>query len=168
MTLYDFERNGKLAEGDTLLRFEDNTTRLTHRDPDQRPEPQDTGNGEHKDHWSPGGNIFFTGGYAWGTDPDGKRVCLGREATVKEAIANPKMKSKSPMIDAIINQERRSKIGDRGEGPATRSATNIQRRTFEKRNQRSRPTHRPEHRPAYTQRLASRPRISSGETDQPD
>lgn len=36
--------------------------------------------------WSKGGQIFFDAGWAWGTAPNGKTVCMGEEDKVLKAM----------------------------------------------------------------------------------
>lgn len=51
--------------------------------------------------------ISYIDGWGWGIAADGRTICLGREAAVKEALANPKLKSGAPDVDQIIDLERK-------------------------------------------------------------
>ncbi len=50
--------------------------------------------------------IQYLDGYAWGIAVDGQTICLGRGASIREAIANPKLMSFIPEVDGIISLER--------------------------------------------------------------
>lgn len=164
MTLYDFERDGILKPGETLLFFADGTTTLL---PPEKPTaaPEQEEEQDYRPHWSSRDQVFFSGGYAWGTDPNGIRVCLGQERIVSAAILNARLKCKDPTINNIIAQERRMRIGE-GWGLAPRSATGLSRRTFQKRDLGGRSARRPEHQLRPAKRAAARPRIPGRPTEQ--
>jgi hypothetical protein len=164
MTLYDFERDGILKPGETLLFFDDGTHALL---PAEKltPAPEQEEEHEQKDHWSSGGQVFFTGGYGWGTDPTGTRICLGRESIIRAAILDPNLKCTDPVINAIIREERRINIGNAGDRTAPRSTADISRRTFQKRGVRGRSTRRPEHQLPTAKRTATLPRLPSSDAE---
>ena len=50
--------------------------------------------------------IEFLDGLCFGIAPDGRTVCLGKEADIKETLANPTKRSSNPLTNDIIDLER--------------------------------------------------------------
>lgn len=103
--LYDHKRDA-LNFGEAVLIYEDGTTeRVMENDLCPKAESAEQSVSETKESWSPGGQILFLFNYAWGLTSELESICLGSEAAVKRAIANPKLRSFSPEINAIIALE---------------------------------------------------------------
>jgi len=54
--------------------------------------------------WSDGGQIYYTGGYAWGVLSNLKTVCLGTE----EKIQNKENPKNNPVLENIFRLEKAS------------------------------------------------------------
>ena len=50
--------------------------------------------------------VQYLDGWCWGIAPDGKTICLGKEADIKEMLADPTKKSANATINEIIDLER--------------------------------------------------------------
>jgi len=66
---------------------------------------------EAKD-WSEGGQVYFTGGYAWGVSPKGRTICIGEEQEILNALRENKS-TDNPIINNILTME----INNRGMTP---------------------------------------------------
>ena len=64
---------------------------------------------EHKDSWSEGGQVFFTGGHGWGCAPDGRTICMGTEEEINKAWQN-----NSSLGNALLDNILRMDINYRG------------------------------------------------------
>ena len=90
--LYDCKRDGDIKPGEAVLVYEDGTSEKI-AETDLHPVAEKVGPpiSDTKDSW--GEVVQYLDGYAWGVAADGSTICLGVESAVKEAIANPKLKS---------------------------------------------------------------------------
>jgi len=83
--------------------------------------------------------IQYLDGYAWGIAADGQTICLGREVSIREVIANPKLMSFIPEVDGIISLEREliaKEIEGNGRQPELKKPSTFRSRTartFERR-----------------------------------
>lgn len=59
-----------------------------------------------EDSWSRGGQVFYTGGMAYGVADDGRNVRLGQERIIRAVIADPTLCFNIPIFDRIIELER--------------------------------------------------------------
>lgn len=60
---------------------------------------------KHQDTW--GEVIYYLDGWAWGITKRGETKCLGLEASVREAITDPKLLRNDTEVNEIIELERR-------------------------------------------------------------
>ena len=58
----------------------------------------------HRESW--GEVLYYLDGLCYGIAPDGQTVCLGKEADIKEMLANPTKCSINPLVNDIIDLER--------------------------------------------------------------
>lgn len=56
---------------------------------------------EHHDYWSPGGQIYFTGGLSYGVNSKCQTFIMGDEKNIQEAIQTGKS-FKNPLLDNIM------------------------------------------------------------------
>jgi len=80
---------------------------------------------QSKESWSPGGQIFFCDGWAWGVNTDMRTVCLGSEVSVRAALTDPKLKCGNPEIDAILNLERNTEKEAKANGAKNTTHTPV-------------------------------------------
>ncbi|MFC1958650.1 hypothetical protein ACFLV6_01875 [Chloroflexota bacterium] len=94
---------------------------------------------QDKPHQSWGEVIQFLDGFCFGIAPDGRTICLGKEAEIKEMLADPTKRSINPLANDIIDLEReliKQKESEDGRQPnlkkagafRSRPAGNFQRR----------------------------------------
>ena len=50
--------------------------------------------------------LYYLDGLCFGIAQDGRTVCLGKEADIKEMLANPTKRSINPLVNDIIDLER--------------------------------------------------------------
>ena len=106
-----------------------------------------------KHYWNDEGVIQYLDGWGWGVDADLQTICLGREDTVRAALANPKLRSSDPAIDQVIELER--------EIIAKESETNGRQPKLKRPSDvRSRPIGAFQHREANARRAAPRKRAA--------
>ena len=58
----------------------------------------------HRESW--GEVLYYLDGLCFGIAPDGRTMCLGKEADIKEMLANPTKRSINPLVNDIIDLER--------------------------------------------------------------
>jgi hypothetical protein len=61
---------------------------------------------EDKPRQSWGEVIQYLDGFCFGIAPDGRTICLGKEADIKEILDNPTQRSINPLVNDIIDLER--------------------------------------------------------------
>ena len=80
---------------------------------------------EHKDSWSPGNQIYFSGGSAWGIAPTLQSIRLGKEEDI--SFDKP---SDNPLIANIITMDFNNRGNDKTASRAMLRRSRISRKRF--------------------------------------
>lgn len=92
----------------------------------------------YSDNW--GEIIHFVDGWCYGIAPDGKTVCCGKEQEVKAILADPSKRSENPLINEILDLERKLREEQKDEGNDTTGIQTTHIKARRTGNFRARPT----------------------------